>query len=222
MTKLKQKLLIIVIQFALVATAFSCKNEPQKKNINNTLQAAVKPSVIDTPIVFIQPLGEVNSDNIEVVKRGVIGFFGYKCIVKPKLELNKDLLAKSKTRYEASKILAKFDGKDNLLILTEKDIACKNDKPKVDEWGIFGLGRRPGKVCVISTFRLKRNVSKDLSHERLVKVCLHEIGHNIGLEHCTSGTNCMMNDANGTIREVDSEKLWFCEACMSKVKNKLK
>ena len=219
---MKNILLLTIVFCAVGITNFSCKSDSKKPVNKIAIKAVAKLKVIDTPVVYIQPLGQVGPENIDVVVENVKSFFGYKCVVKPEVNLTPDLLAKSKTRYEASKILAKFDGKDNLLILTEKDIACKNDKPKVAEWGIFGLGRRPGKVCVISTFRLKRNVSKDLSHERLVKVCLHEIGHNIGLEHCTSGTNCMMNDANGTIREVDSEKLWFCEACMSKVKNKLK
>lgn len=212
------KHIIIMLICLLMAAFMSCRYEAKKKYTKNNPKPSAKPKFIDTPIVFIQPLGEVKPDNIEVVKRGVIGFFGYKCVVRPKLELTKDLLAKSKTRYDAEKILAKFTTKDNLLIITQKDIASRNEELKDDEWGVCGLGQRPGKVCVISTFRLKNNVPVSKMHERLTKVALHEIGHNLGLEHCTSGTNCMMNAANGSVKEIDKERLWFCDKCRRKLK----
>ena len=65
---------------------------------------------------------------------------------------------------------------------------------------------------------MQKNVSKQKTLERLEKVALHEIGHNLGLNHCTINKECMMNDANGTIKQVDDEKLWFCEKCMKQIK----
>jgi archaemetzincin len=163
-------------------------------------------------VINIQPLGDVGPDVISVITSSVEKFYGYKCVVKPSVGFTKDILAGSRTRYEASKILSKFNSNKNLLIITEKDIACKNEN--IDEWGIFGLGYRPGVTCVVSTFRIKRNVSKEVFNDRLTKICLHEIGHNLGLDHCKSGdSRCMMNDADGTIREVDREKIFFCKNC---------
>jgi len=49
--------------------------------------------------------------------------------------------------------------------------------------------------------------------ERLDKIVLHEIGHNLGLDHCTNDPQCMMNAANGSIKEVDQERIWFCDKC---------
>ncbi len=164
-------------------------------------------------VIHILPLGNVNDDVINVIESAVYEFYGYKCMVSTKVPLTKDILADSKTRYEAGKILAKYKSNKNLLIITEKDIASK--KGDVKEWGIFGLGYRPGQTCVVSTFRIKRKATITVFKERLKKVCIHEIGHNLGLNHCTSGNlKCLMNDAKGTIKQVDRESLYFCAQCV--------
>jgi archaemetzincin len=165
--------------------------------------------------IYIQPLGNVNLLYLETAKKSVESFYGYKCIVKEKKPLTVDLLAGSKTRYEASFILNKFTSKENVLVLTEKDIACvKGTSP---EWGVLGLGRRPGTVCVVSTYRMKKNVSNFKVLERLEKVVLHEIGHNLGLDHCLNDIHCMMNDAKGTISQIDKEKVYLCKKCKNQI-----
>ncbi len=168
--------------------------------------------------IYIQPLGQVNQEYLNYVKKSVTDFYGYDCVIKPKVNLTPGLLAASKTRYEASKILTKFNSKQNILIITEKDIAYRKSK-QYPEWGIFGLGLRPGNTCVISTFRLKKKVNTQQMLVRLKKVALHEIGHNLGLEHCTNNNECMMNDADGTIQQVDREKIWFCTKCSKVINN---
>jgi archaemetzincin len=165
-------------------------------------------------MVYIQPLGHVETAEIDLVKTAVENFYHYKCIVKPAVNLTGDILADSKTRYEANRILSKYNSSENLLILTEKDIAVANTERHVKEWGIFGLGYQPGTSCVVSTFRLKPNVSDELFRNRLIKVCLHEIGHNLGLPHCTSDDKrCLMRDAKGTIKVVDEAQIFLCAQC---------
>jgi archaemetzincin len=167
--------------------------------------------------IYIQPLGNVNQKFLNYVKNSVTEFYGYTCIIKPKINLTNDILTASKTRYEASKILNKFNSNQNKIIITEVDIAHRKNS-SFPEWGIFGLGLRPGKTCVVSTFRLKKGVTMQQMLVRLKKVSLHEIGHNFGLMHCNKHKNCLMNDAKGTIKQVDKEKIWFCQRC-SKIIN---
>lgn len=167
--------------------------------------------------INIQPLGEVSPEYINLVKKSVKSFYGYDCLVLPKKEITKNMLSPIKKRIDADKAIIKNLSFDNLLIITEKDICCNKDANN-PEWGVFGLGLRPGKICIISTFRLRKKVSKQKTLERLEKVALHEIGHNLGLDHCTNNKKCMMNDASGTIKQVDIEKVWFCEKCMKQSK----
>ena len=192
---MKKLLIIAVALFVLTGFRFAKPNE----------------------VIYIQPLGKVSPEYIDVVKKSVKSFYGYDCVVNKKKEVTADILSKVTKRVEANKLLSKYKSSQNTMILTEKDICHFKDKLRPD-YGIFGLGLRPGKTCVISTFRLKRGVSKQKTFERLEKVALHEIGHNLGLNHCTNNKECMMSDAKGTIKQVDNEKVWFCEKCMKQIK----
>ena len=193
--------LLPLVVFVTIGAVLSFTTEGQ------TIVQQIKPN----KVIYIQPLGDVKQEYLELVEKTVESFYGFECIVNPKAPLTNNLLAESKTRYSANKILRQYRGKDNYLILTEKDIATPSRG--YPEWGVLGLGYRPGSVCVVSTFRMKRNVSVDVIKDRIKKVSIHEVGHNLGLDHCTNHPECLMNDANGTIKQVDREKMWLCDRC---------
>ena len=166
-------------------------------------------------IVHIVPLGDVKQKYLNHVKESISKFYpNIKCVIDKPVKLTDDILAKSGTRYEASKILAKYNSKRNVILITEKDIAHFNRERNIKEYGIIGLGLRPGKVCVVSTFRIKRS-SKFLS--RLQKVSIHEIGHNLNIPHCENSRDCLMHAAEGSVRQIDREKIWICGECRNKV-----
>ena len=99
--------------------------------------------------------------------------------------------------------------------LTSKDISCTNESNP--DWGVFGLGSLDCSGCITSTFRLKKGVTVQKLTDRLEKVVLHEIGHNNGLQHCTTSYPCFMKAADGTISEVDSEPMDICKPCKTKL-----
>ena len=195
---------------------FSCNQSESDSNvkqpsfINNLLQRTKSINKIDT--IHILPLGNVKKSVIDDVVKGLMDFYHKEVVVEKSIPLENKLLAASKKRFSADSILKRFKSSKNILVITEVDIVHPKEKV-TNEFGIFGLGFRPGSVCVVSSFRLKRNASPKLFTERLHKVSIHEVGHNLGLDHCTKDPECMISAANGTIKQVDHEKMMFCDYC---------
>lgn len=120
---------------------------------------------------------------------------------------------KPRNRYRATGLLTDlivYRGYDKIIGITTKDISTTSNG--VYDWGIIGLAYRPGKACVISTFRIK-TASKILFNDRFIKVALHELGHTMGLPHCTFSKTCFMADAEGTVKSVDRESRFLCDNC---------
>ena len=167
--------------------------------------------------IHIQPLGKVSPIYIQMLKESVRSFYGYNCVIKPQIAVTNAMLSRVKKRIDATKALSSNKTSKNLLFITERDICHYNKEKAIPEYGIMGLGSISGKTSIISTFRLKKGVSQQKILERLKKVALHEIGHNLGLAHCTNNNKCMMTAAKGTIKQVDLMKVWLCEKCKQKI-----
>lgn len=120
-----------------------------------------------------------------------------------------------RARYRADSIihwLAKRTGDTVVYIgITTKDISTTSDGVK--DWGVMGLGYEPGNACVVSTFRL----SKRNTNDQLYKVCLHELGHNLGLPHCEV-KSCFMRAGEG--HNYTDEETAFCADCERKLEQK--
>lgn len=184
-----------------------------------TFSKPQKPVVIEIPKVYIQTMGEVNPNDLELVKTSIKDFYGFDVVVQGNFGPRELFRVEGLNRYQANKILShsnkinkSLNGK--VLILTSYDI-CTNRKLNgvvYKNWGIFGLAGIGSKSTVISTHRLKIN-----HDDRLIKVTIHELGHTLGLPHCHSDKDCLMNDANGSGKKVDSEKRTMCNKCRTKI-----
>ena len=183
-------------------------------------------------VIGIQTYGTFESDLIDSISSTISGIYGISVVIIKGEPLPQSAFVNIKSpRYRADSLIRiirreKPDSIDYVLGLTESDISTtKRDKngnikkpeSKYTDWGIFGLGFRPGASCIVSTFRLKKSVSREKFVERFKKVCVHEIGHNLGLEHCTSDEKCVMRDAAETIKTVDQVDLMLCSNCLSKI-----
>jgi archaemetzincin len=190
---------------------------------------ACKPKEASIKKVAIQPIGVYDASLLDSLQVKIEQFYGVKALVYSPITMPKQFFVNIKSpRYRADSIIRylrriKPDTINYIIGLTNNDISTtkRDDKgdvkkptTKYTDWGIFGLGFRPGPSCVISSYRMgsykKRRV------ERAQKVALHELGHNMGLPHCPN-KKCFMQDAAETIKTVDRVNFFLCEDCKSKI-----
>ncbi len=152
-------------------------------------------------VIVLQPFENFSQKRVlEVQKK--MDEFSFTVMVNKPIPFPEGSYYPERNRYRADFIIRFLKdrvGKDTIIIgLTHNDISTTKGEHK--DWGVMGLGYRPGKSCVVSTFRL----SKKNQSEQLYKVVTHELGHTIGLDHCKEKT-CLMRDAEGG-NPLDEEK----------------
>lgn len=178
-----------------------------------------------TPVIAIQPIGNVPAGNIAIVKQALDSVYHYKIIVLPAIPPPPQAFVNIKTpRYRADKLIAylkeiKPDTADYIIGLTGYDISItkhdwlgriKEPQSRYEDFGIFGLGSMAGNSCIVSYYRLGNNTATLQS--RLAKISVHELGHNLGLDHCPN-KKCVMTDAVEKISTIDNAEGRLCEKC---------
>lgn len=184
-----------------------------------------------TPVIGLQPFEGFEKALMDSISVALKSIYGYHVVMLDEQPLPPNAFVRIKTpRYRADSLLRhllriKPDSIDYIMGLTTKDISTtkkdqhghiKQPESKYRDWGIFGLGYLPGNSCVISTYRIyDSDYAKFI--DRLNKVCVHELGHNLGLSHCET-EGCVMQDAAETIRTTDAINLDLCSRCKRKLK----
>lgn len=160
-----------------------------------------------SPCIALQAYDGFDGDGLKKVQEHFLKFFPIVTISKS-IPLPVQAYVPARNRYRADtliRLLSKQYLRDTVVIgFTNYDISTT--KGNITDWGVMGLGYRPGNACVVSTFRL----NKKKRMEQLVKVAFHEYGHTRGLPHCAI-TWCLMRDAEGG-NPLDDEKD-FCARC---------
>ena len=161
---------------------------------------------------------QFNSEKLEFVEISLREKFKLDTLIIIQNELPSEAFYKPRNRYRADKLIHYLQENyktDKVIGLTDKDISTTSGKH--EDWGIMGLAYRPGKSCVVSTFRTFRGAkSENHKKERLKKVVFHEFGHTLGLPHCKNSNSCLMRDANGKVITVD-ETDDFCAHCKNQI-----
>ncbi len=81
---------------------------------------------------------------------------------------------------------------------------------------VFGQAQFDGPGALVSTYRLRSEfygleADEGLLVERVIKECVHELGHAFGLAHCAA-YDCVMH-ASTNVGEVDLKRAGFCRGC---------
>lgn len=190
---------------------FSCNT--QQKKVKQVPVAKAK------PIILFQPLAFTDTSTLQLIKISVEKFYNVTVHIRPNTSFPDHLFYKPRNRYRADRIIHWLrmnmpDSVRSVVGITAKDIS--SSKNNIDDYGIMGLGYNPGHACVVSTFRpAKTSKSQQHLQQRLLKLVLHELGHNFDLAHCPD-EQCFMVDAEGQMK-LDKEK-YLCKNCSGKLK----
>lgn len=135
--------------------------------------------------------------------------------VLPPMPIPEESFEGSRNQYNSTKILREMAREipgdaAKLLGLIDKDLCI----PILTF--VFGEAQLGGAVSIVSLARLRQEFhglapNRGILHVRLYKECLHELGHNYGLVHC-SDRECAMYLSN-TVVDVDRKRAAYCRAC---------
>jgi len=181
----------------------------------------------ETVRYLVQPLDHVNDSLLDTIKLQIEKEYGFNVSVGSSIPLPESAFINVKSpRYRADSLLKfllvqKPDTIDFIIGITSKDISTsKQDehgnikKPisTYSDWGVMGLGYRPGQSSIVSTFRLKHK-DPQRSIDRVKKIVIHEVGHNLSLKHCRYNDRCVMRDAAETVKTIDDVGFELCQTC---------
>jgi archaemetzincin len=173
--------------------------------------------------IAILPIGQVDSYVVNRIQENLNMIFPRATctLITDTLPIPEEAFNKARQQYRSDSISSKVKSRaekekdlDRILGITDTDIFV----PELNF--VFGEAECPGKVALISLWRLRpefygRGPNTELFVERGTKEAVHELGHTLGLRHC-SNPFCVMYFSN-SIFETDRKQSLFCNKCHLKV-----
>ncbi len=169
--------------------------------------------------VGVLGVGQVPSEVLAAATHGLTEVFPdtESIVLQPNLTLPIHAFDKKRKQYNSSMILADI----NAYAVSRQDLHRVLGIVDADIYAsglnyVFGEAYAPGRAGLVSLWRLRPQFYGEEADSgafllRLVKEAVHEVGHTLGLQHC-SHSYCVMHFAN-SIFEVDKKQSLFCDQC---------
>jgi archaemetzincin len=170
--------------------------------------------------IVLLPIDEVEGTVLDSLEQDLEKIFG--CIVERHnaVYVPGDSFNPARGQYDSSRILNKLP---SLLEAEKRDIVLGIIDVDLYAEGlnfVFGEAEPGGHFAVISLSRLRQSFyslpeNKAIFLERARKESVHELGHVLGLAHC-SNSECVMHFSN-SLSDTDRKRSSFCSECRARL-----
>ena len=162
--------------------------------------------------VALQPLGDVDRRALPRLALDLATTFGQPCRVLAAQPMPQGAFDQDRGQYLAAAVLdclrrGRPAQSARVLALVDVDLYAEGLN------FVFGQAEMPGRVAVVSLYRLKAGGREDVEamYLRTLKESVHELGHTFGLAHCRND-ECVMRFSN-SLADTDYKSVHFCSSC---------
>ena len=164
--------------------------------------------------IVISPIGNFGSEITEPVKKEIYRIFGFPALIIPVLEDVDFAFDSGRNQYHSTSILQQLEKSApsfaiKVIAVTKVDLFI----PILTR--VYGEAQLGGKACLVSTYRLKDQISAAhpgvIFTQRIIKEAIHELGHTFNLRHCQEHV-CIMHYCR-TELDVDRKSDQLCRYC---------
>ena len=170
------------------------------------------------PRIYVAPIGEPPAEIVQAVVLRIAAAFAHVETVHPIVDLD-GAFHPARRQYDSTRLLealARVPARADWRVIgvTDRDLFI----PILTF--VFGEAQLGGAAAVASLYRLRNEFyglppDPGAVVDRLVKECLHELGHTFGLIHCEDYT-CVMH-ASTSVEDIDLKGTEYCARCAQRV-----